>query len=121
VLQSVQHGGEAVRTGVEHCLSLLLGSERRAAADLMENTPTRIVYSLGGLRDDSESFRNFFDRFPQWEQQIAPLLESVNALNALDAGMTAFYWQVPVRTRPGEGTSHIEGPVDDPYAVVTYL
>lgn len=40
----------------------------------MENTPSQIVYSLGGLRNDSESFRSFFGRFPQWEQRIAPLL-----------------------------------------------
>jgi len=40
----------------------------------MENTPSQIVYSLGSVRDDTGTFRDFFGRFPQW-QQIAELLE----------------------------------------------
>jgi hypothetical protein len=55
-----------------------LASARWTWCPHMENTPSQLVYSLGGLRDDRESFRSFFGRFPQWEQRIAPLLESVN-------------------------------------------
>jgi len=38
------------------------------------NTPAQIVYSLGGLRDDSALFTEYFSRFPEWTQKIAPLL-----------------------------------------------
>lgn len=41
----------------------------------LDDMPGQIVYSLGGLRDDRESFRCFFGGFPLWEQTIAPLLE----------------------------------------------
>jgi hypothetical protein len=36
----------------------------------MPNTPGMIVYSLGGLRDDSDMFRRYFGSgdFPEWDQ-----------------------------------------------------
>jgi hypothetical protein len=42
----------------------------------MPNTPGAIVYSLGGLRDDTRAFRDYFGggAFPEWEQ-IRKLLE----------------------------------------------
>ena len=42
----------------------------------MPNTPGRIVYSLGGLRDDSEAFCSYFGQgsFPDWDQ-IRTLLD----------------------------------------------
>jgi hypothetical protein len=42
----------------------------------MPNTPGMIVYSLGGLRDDSEMFRLYFGGrdFPEWAE-IRTLLD----------------------------------------------
>lgn len=38
------------------------------------NTPSQIVYSLGGVRDDGDLFEKFFSNFPEWDKKIAPLL-----------------------------------------------
>lgn len=56
----------------------LPSSARRIVTPHMPNTPGKIVYSLGGLRDDSQMFRAYFGRgdFPEW-QQISALLEPV--------------------------------------------
>ena len=35
------------------------------------------LYSLGGLRDDSEMFRAYFGKFPEWDPKISPLLANV--------------------------------------------
>ncbi len=47
-----------------------------STAESMPNTPSMIVYSLGGLRDDSEMFRQYFGRgdFPEWPE-IRALLD----------------------------------------------
>ena len=58
-------------------LSIITSAEK-AWVPHMENTPSQIVYSLGGVRDDRESFRSVFERFPEWDQWIAPLLEPAN-------------------------------------------
>lgn len=50
-------------------------STRHVWCPIMENTPSQTAYSLGGIQDDTKAFRNFFGRFPQWEQCIARLLE----------------------------------------------
>ena len=44
----------------------------------MPNTPGHIVYSLGGLRDDSQMFRSYFGcgDFPEWPE-IRTLLDPV--------------------------------------------
>jgi hypothetical protein len=54
----------------------LPSSARRALTPHMPNTPGAIVYSLGGLRDDTRAFRDYFGggAFPEWEQ-IRKLLE----------------------------------------------
>jgi hypothetical protein len=46
----------------------------RVVAPHMPNTPGRIVYSLGGLRDDSETFCNYFGQgsFPDWDPDLHP-------------------------------------------------
>jgi hypothetical protein len=56
--------------------SRLPTSARRVVTPHMPNTPGKIVYSLGGLRDDSQMFQAYFGRgkFPEWEQ-IRKLLE----------------------------------------------
>jgi hypothetical protein len=62
----------------EDWASRLPKSARRVVAPHMPNTPGMIVYSLGGLRDDSEMFRQYFSDFPEWEQiqsLLAPPLE----------------------------------------------
>lgn len=58
----------------DDCNSRLPSSARWVAAPFMPNTPGRIVYSLGGLRDDTEVFRSYFRRFDEWDQ-IQTLLE----------------------------------------------
>jgi hypothetical protein len=54
----------------------LPASARKAMTPHMPNTPGRIVYSLGGLRDDSKEFRSYFGGgdFPEWEE-IRKLLD----------------------------------------------
>jgi hypothetical protein len=56
--------------------SRLPSSARRVMTPHMPNTPGMIVYSLGGLRDDSEMFRRYFGSgdFPDWDQ-IGALLD----------------------------------------------
>lgn len=62
----------------EDWASRLPSSARRVVAPHMPNTPSMIVYSLGGLRDDSELFRQYFGSgdFPEWNQ-IRTLLDPV--------------------------------------------
>jgi hypothetical protein len=50
--------------------SRLPASARAVVTPHMPNTPGQIVYSLGGLRDDSQMFRAYFGRgdFPEWDQ-----------------------------------------------------
>ncbi len=54
----------------------LPSSARRAWCPHMPNTPSRIVYSLGGIRDDSDTFREYFGNFPEWDAKISSLLNS---------------------------------------------
>jgi hypothetical protein len=60
----------------EDWASRLPSSARRVVTPHMPNTPAHIVYSLGGLRDDSRMFRGYFGRgdFPEWGQ-ISALLD----------------------------------------------
>jgi hypothetical protein len=51
-------------------------SAQRVVTPRMPNTPSMIVYSLGGLRDDREMFRQYFGDFPDWEQ-ISTLLTPI--------------------------------------------
>jgi hypothetical protein len=53
----------------------LPSSARRVVTPHMPNTPGMIVYSLGGLRDDSDIFRGYFGGgdFPEWVQLRALL------------------------------------------------
>lgn len=62
----------------EDWTSRLPSSARRVVTPHMPNTPGKIVYSLGGLRDDSQMFRAYFGRgdFPEW-RQISALLEPI--------------------------------------------
>jgi len=55
----------------------LPSSARRVLTPHMPDTPGAIVYSLGGLRDDTQAFRNYFGSgaFPEWKE-IRRLLES---------------------------------------------
>ena len=48
----------------------LPSSARRVVTPHMPDTPGQIVYSLGGLRDDSQMFRSYFGSgdFPEWDQ-----------------------------------------------------
>lgn len=39
--------------------------------------PSRVVYSLGGIRDDCEAFRRYFGDFPEWDTTISILLTPV--------------------------------------------
>lgn len=57
--------------------SRLPSSARRVVTPHMPNTPSTIVYSLGGLRDDSEMFSRYFGSgdFPEWDQ-IRALLDT---------------------------------------------
>jgi hypothetical protein len=50
---------------------------RRVVTPHLPNAPGMIVYSLGGLRDDTEMFRQYFGSgdFPEWPQ-IRTLLDS---------------------------------------------
>jgi hypothetical protein len=54
----------------------LPSSARSVVTPHMPNTPSKIVYSLGGLRDDRDSFRGYFGSgdFPEWGQ-IRALLD----------------------------------------------
>lgn len=54
----------------------LPSSARHVLTPHMPNTPSMIVYSLGGLRDDSDMFRRYFgsEDFPEWDQ-IRALLD----------------------------------------------
>lgn len=54
----------------EDWASRLPSSARRVVTPHMPNTPGMIVYSLGGLRDDSEMFCRYFGSgdFPEWDQ-----------------------------------------------------
>ena len=63
----------------EDWASRLPSSARRVVIPHMPNTPSMIVYSLGGLRDDSELFRQYFGSgdFPEWNQ-IRTLLDPVS-------------------------------------------
>lgn len=64
----------AQRLCVEHLredwATRLPSSARRIVTPHLLNTPGQIVYSLGGLRDDSEMFRSYFGSgdFPEREQ-----------------------------------------------------
>lgn len=70
----------AQRLCVEHIredwASKLPSSARRVVTPCMPNTPGKIVYSLGGLRDDSEMFHRYFGggAFPEWPR-IRTLLD----------------------------------------------
>ena len=72
----------AQRLCVEHLeedwANRLPSSARRVMTPHMPNTPGHIVYSLGGLRDDSQMFRSYFGRgdFPEWPE-IRTLLDPV--------------------------------------------
>lgn len=50
--------------------SRLPTSARAVVTPHLPNTPGKIVYSLGGLRDDSQMFCAYFGRgdFPEWDQ-----------------------------------------------------
>jgi len=50
--------------------SRLPRSARAVVTPHMPNTPGKIVYSLGGLRDDSQMFGDYFGRgdFPEWDR-----------------------------------------------------
>jgi hypothetical protein len=54
----------------------LPSSARLAWCPHMPKTPSRVVYSLGGIRDDSGLFRDYFRDFPEWETNISILLTS---------------------------------------------
>jgi hypothetical protein len=56
--------------------SRLPSSARRVVTPHIPNTPGMMVYSLGGLRDDSDMFRRYFGGggFPEWGQ-IRSLLD----------------------------------------------
>lgn len=56
----------------------LPSSARRVATAHMPNQPGKIVYSLGGLRDDRDMFRSYFGsgEFAEWEQ-IQALLNTL--------------------------------------------
>ena len=54
----------------------LPASARRTWCPHMPNSPSRIVYSLGGIRNDSDLFREYFGSFPEWEPKISSLLEA---------------------------------------------
>ena len=60
----------------EDWTSRLPASARRVVTPHMPNTPGMIVYSLGGLRDDTEMFRQYFGsgNFPDWTK-IRTLLD----------------------------------------------
>lgn len=62
----------------EDWTSRLPVTARRVMTPHMPNTPSMIVYSLGGLRDDSEIFRRYFGSgdFPEWPK-IHTLLDPV--------------------------------------------
>jgi hypothetical protein len=68
----------------EHLRKELDGGLPRAARSTwcphLPNTPSRIVYSLGGVRDDRDQFREYFGGFPQWRSRIEPLLTHVGGL-----------------------------------------
>jgi hypothetical protein len=78
----------AQRLCVEHIredwASRLPSSARRVVTPHMPNTPGCIVYSLGGLRDDSEVFRSYFGGgdFPEWEEIRTLLTTSANSGSA---------------------------------------
>jgi hypothetical protein len=52
----------------------LPASARLAWCPHMPKTPSRVVYSLGGIRDDSTLFRDYFGDFPEWGTNISFLL-----------------------------------------------
>jgi hypothetical protein len=52
----------------------LPASARLAWCPHNRETPSRVVYSLGGIRDDSEAFRDYFGDFPEWATTISFLL-----------------------------------------------
>ena len=57
--------------------SELPASARFAWCPHMPQTPSRVVYSLGGIRDDSSLFRDYFSNFPEWDTDISFLLTPV--------------------------------------------
>ena len=67
------------------CITLIARADQilydhpgRVMTPHMPNTPGHIVYSLGGLRDDSQVFRSYFGcgDFPEWPE-IRTLLDPV--------------------------------------------
>lgn len=60
----------------EDWVTRLPASARRVVTPIMPNTPGMIVYSVGGLRDDSDMFRKYFGRgdFSEWPE-IQTLLD----------------------------------------------
>jgi hypothetical protein len=52
----------------------LPAAARLAWCPHMPKTPSRVVYSLGGIRDDSGLFRDYFGGLPEWAANISFLL-----------------------------------------------